>query len=524
MAFYIAQGGSNLYQITTAGTPSVLTLPSGVSIDSTRRMRAASLGNLTVIVNSPNLNLSADRFGTVRVLCPAPPTGVPILTVASGGSLTGTYSAKCTFFIKDDFGNILAESGFSPLSANVSPASQTIAVTNVPTSAQTVSGRRLYRNTSNGAVYYKWVEVDGNIVTAVTDALADASLSLLEAPTDLGTPPKLSQIVEWRNRLWGVEDGNNIDALRYSGNGRIYAWAPTQSIPIPPPQRDQYGITGLIRRRDELGIGKRTAIHKITGTGPSNFTRYTVVEGIGVLATDSITVIRDVGYFLGLPFGIYTWDSSGVKSISDDKVMNWFQTDTYFNRSRFQYAVGCYDPVLNGYVCFLSAAGSTDLDRWIFYSIDTQTWWGPHRTTAFTTNGGAEIRDANDVPIMAWFGTDGRLYKAQSTYTDGASTAISTDVTTGFMSADSPDIFKQWLQPSIVTGIEAGGTLTITPKVGGLDAIAGSAISHDLTLGRERLRRLGPGRFLQLQLTQATNTRGFRLYGIEIPFFELGRR
>ena len=88
----------------------------------------------------------------------------------------------------------------------------------------------------------------------------------------------------------------------------------------------------------------------------------------------------------------------------------------------------------------------------------------------------------------------------------------------------TPDIQKYFGQLALISKIQSAGTLTITPYVGGLDASAGTAISADMTLGRERLRRLGTGRFVQLNLTNSTAAQDQELYGYELEFSELGRR
>jgi len=69
----------------------------------------------------------------------------------------------------------------------------------------------------------------------------------------------------------------------------------------------------------------------------------------------------------------------------------------------------------------------------------------------------------------------------------------------------TPDIEKLWLDPSVLTKIEAAGTLSVIPKVGRFDAAAQSTISVDLTRGRQRVRRLGKGALLQLEFYNAEN-------------------
>lgn len=510
--------------MTTSGALTSLTLPTGVTLDSSRVMRGAVLGGMVVLVNSPSQPIVVDPLNNVFVLCPQQPAVAPVLGTASGGTLSGTFQVKYTFVVKDQFKNIIAETDFSPASASQAVSSQYLTVSSVQTSHQTVSARKFYRTTTGpGTTYFPWFELDGNTITSGQDDLSDAGLQLVAAPTDLGMPPNFELIVAWKDRLWG-KASNQGDLLYQSGVGKIYAWPLSRTIPIPPANFDSRGITGFLPRRDELGVGKTTSLHKITGTNESNFTRVTQSEHIGVWAPDSCVVVRDIGYFLGNPYGIYTWGPSGVKCISNPKVRAWFTTDTYFNRSRFDQAVGWFDPLMDSYNLLLSAAGSTTLDRWISYHIETDTWWGPHKTGAFTPTYGATVRDSNEIEIPVICASDGKIYKPQTTLTDGTSTAIDFDVTTNPISGDSPDIEKYWAEPSIVSKVISSGTLTITPTVGGLNASAGTAISHNLALGRQRLPRLGQGRFLTLRLQQNTNTTETVVYGLEIPFHELGRR
>ena len=237
-----------------------------------------------------------------------------------------------------------------------------------------------------------------------------------------------------------------------------------------------------------------------------------------------VVVIRDVGYFLGED-GVYIAGPNGVENISRDTVHSWFATDTYFNRSRFPYAFAHWNPKYDTYELHLAGVGDSTETRWVSYDIKRQKWLGPHKTGALTPTSAALMIDSNDLQTPVMGGSDGIIYTMnRAAYTDGTATAIDFDVYSKFHSADTPDILKQWLQPSIITKVQASGTLTVTPYVGGLDAGAGAAISHDLTKGREKLRRLGPGRFARFRLRQATNAVGVAVYGYELESFELGRR
>ena len=525
MPFYIVQGGDTLKKMTTAGTLSSLLLPDTVTVNSAKRLRGAALGNTVVLVNSPSENLSVDTYDTVRPLALRPPGTKVTVGTAAGGTLTGDYTVKETYILRNPNGEIVAESDFGPVSSEVSPSSQYVTV--VPTiSLQDVRGslaRKLYRTTTGGSVYFPWFEADGNAALTFRDDLSDAGLSLIAAPTDLGMPPKFSNIVEWKERLWGVPE-NDFDTLWQSAAGKGYAWPLSRTIVIPPKRDDDVGITGFIRRKDELGVGRRSKLFKIVGTSNTNFSRQTVTEQVGLWATDSSVTIHDIGYFLGNPLGVYTWGPGGVTNITDEKVKAWFATDTYFNRSEFDQAVGFYDPLQHAYVLLLAGAGGTTLNRWIQYNISTGTWWGPHKTGEFTPTGGTTIDNASGVRVPCMFASNGLLYVPQTTKTDGSSAAIDYELITNWLSGGTPDIFKTWLDPSVVTKIQASGTLSVTPRVGKLSASEGTTRSHDMTLGHQRLSIMGDGEFLQLRLQQATNAVDVVLYGVDVPFYENGRR
>ncbi len=486
------------------------------------------LGRNTFVVNSPSKPLwieSANR--TVRSMHITPPNIAPVLTATGTGSLSGVYLVTTTYKVKDPITkNTLYESDFGPTSAaSASLSSQLLKANGVPISpGGAVNARGLYRTTAGGGTFYPWIDIDDNATDSTTDGLVDSSLSLVAAETDLGTAPDYLELIQpWKNRLWG-KGTVEPESLRWSSNGKFYAWPADNSIPIPPQGKDLTGITAIVPRRDELVVSRLDSMHKITGTEESNFTRSGIAEGFGIVSNESVQIVRDQLIFLGNPPGIYTYGSGGLTPVSDAKVKSWFSTDTYFNRGQFVNAFSRYDPVGHAYYLFLASTGSSTIDRWIEWDITGDTWWGPHKTSEFTPTCGSQLNDSSDVMMPVIGSSNGFLWKDNAgSYVDGAATAIDMDVDTPFWSANTPDIEKVFLEPSIISKIQASGTLTITPKVGSLAASAGTAISHTLTLGRERLRRLGQGRFVQLNLRQSTGV-GCEIYGIELPHFEVGRR
>lgn len=539
MAFSIVVAGDTVYRMDTAGAFTALSLPSNISVDQTRTPRMAVLGRVVVIVNGLTRSVAVYPDSTVRPMQLTPQVAAPNAIAGGSGGLSGTFRVKMTNCLKDiDTGQLLLESDFSQVSADVTVSSKVITVNGIQVCPDNLAGvfRRLYRTTTGpGTAYFKWVDLDGNEQTSLSDDMPDAGLSLFAAPTEVGVAPGMipgtymTLLVEWKGRLWGVGDVE-IDKLRYSGDNIVYGWPASYGINVNPVGADAYGITGLIRRRDELGICRRQIIWKVQGTGPSNFSLVKVVEGKGCFAPDSISVIRDVGYFLGED-GVYTWGPDGVKSISDEKVKGWFCTDTYFNRSRFPQAFGHYNAKYHCYELALSAAGSSVNDRWVSYDIERQEWLGPHRTTAFTPTYATQFIDANDLTVPIMGSSDGYIYKQnQATFNDNGD-AITLNLIGKAHSCDAPDITKIFNDLSIVQKAQSGqGNLQIGVALGAYDQAVSKTFSNstipatDLRKSRQRFNNLGPGRNVRLEFTEATLNQGCELHGYEIPFGVLGRR
>jgi hypothetical protein len=535
--FYLVQAGSALQIVKSDGTiASTLALPTGVTVDATRRAKSAVLGSNVIIVNSPSQNLWLDPLTFVlRPMAILPPIGPPNAAAGASTGLTGAYQWKVSYGIKDDAGAIINESPLTPASLTVTLANQDGSLTNIPISPNTyVNCRRIYRTAAGGTIFFRVFDIDDNFTTAILDSVSDASTDRLPEEPTLGNPPgsmsgvRLKLLVTWKNYLWGVGDRFDLlDVLKYSEDNQFYAWGAANFFNIYPVGEDAFGITGFLARRDALGVLKRQLLTKVIGSSPADFEVKTVVDKVGCIAPESCTVIRDVGYWLAED-GVYKWSDDGVECITREKVDAWFTTDTYFNRSKFPDALGAYNPLTNAFELQLAAAGSTDLDRWISFHIDKQEWLGPHKTGAFTPTARALLRsDANALrPVIA--GSDGYLYlQNQTTPSDvaAAANAIDAIVEPKWHHGKAPNVEHFFGALFLLTRIEsAGQQMTITPYTGGLDAAAGVAMTSDLTLGRQRLGIIGTGRLARLQFRQNTVAQRFLLYGYEFPMHELGVR
>lgn len=547
MPFTILQAGTSIQMLDKNYDFVSLTLPTNIQVDSSLPPRFAVFNRYVVMVNSVSRPIIIDPEGNVYVLTPRKPGNLITLAGAAGGTLSGTFRVKATFVIKDIDGNVITESAFGPQSAAATISGQYLLATNVSvspdTSSMLVGGlRRLYRTTTNGSVFFPWIDVDGNTVTSVQDDLSDASLSLVAAPT-LGSPPDLYLIAEFKRRLFGV-GRNDKDTLFHSEASRMYAWPETNSFPIQPVGEDDRGVTALIRRRDELGVARRSAFHKIVPSG-SGFGLLTVTEGSGVESQESVVIIKDVAYYLGHAkgqFGIYKWDSGGVVNISDRAVQSWLNSDTYFDRGEFKNAFARYNPGTNAYELHLKDKETGD-DRWISFDIDRQLFFGPHKTEAFIPRCTGLIVDSTDVTRPAMGGTNGFIYQMnQPTYEDEGF-PIEFDVETMAHHGNAPEIDHYWGELSVLTRQEIApnaGSLIVTPSTGEIGAEVvnglvtgkttvvnlqeGDPMEADLTQSRHRLDRVGIGKVAKFRFYLKDIGKGVRIFGYELPFHELGRR
>ncbi len=536
--FYLIQAGSRLYRMALDGVATELSLPAGTRIEATRDPLMAVLGRHILIGQSPNRVLWFDSEGDLRPGAIAPPASPPRLASGGAGVLIGKYRVKQTFLVKDRYKRVIYESDFGPAS-DQSPelTNNSLALSGGAISTDAaVNASRFYRTTTNGSTFFQWYDLDSNVQTGFTDNVSDEGLSALAAPTDLGLMPgsfppyQVRHLVEWKERLWANSSGG-IDKVNYSAARKFYGWPATQEFVVPPEGADLIGVTGFIRRRDELGICRQDKLWKIVGNAPSNFFRILVADGIGCVAPLSIRVIRDVGHFLGGD-GVYEWGPEGVRSLSDDpknpQVKPWFTTDDYFNRARFAYARARYNRRFHLYELLLSAAGSSDLDRWVAYDLTSGIWLGPHRTAAFTPTCAGELLDSNGLTIPVFGASNGTIYRqTPGTYDDDTS-AVDFDVRLRH-TCNTPDIEKVILEPTVHTRIEAAGTLQVIPSLGTENAAEQAAMSRDLTRDRQRLRRISTqtnptGRMLTLRFRLNTVGRRVQVRGYEIPYFEEGRR
>lgn len=521
--------------INEAGVPTLLTLPAGVTLRADVPPRWVMFNNFLVLVNTPSQPLIIDSTGKVRLLSPKAPRLAPTLSAVAGGTLTGSYTGvRYTFVTVDANFNIISESDYSPASGTQAVSAQFLKASNLDISPDEISFRRLYRPTSNGVVLFQWVDLNGNVLTSVQDDLADAALSQVGAPI-LGTPPRLTLCAEFRSRLFAVGD-TDVDHCRFTEAGIQYAWPSDNLVVIPQIGTDVVGINALIPRREALGVGRRNILVQITGTGVedadgiADFDAVILSRELGIESHETAKVFRDRAFFLWKD-GVYSWDSDGIKCVSDQGgVRSWFTTNSYFNTAMFTSAFAMVDPNFPKYRLFLCSAGSTTIDRFVDYDINDGTWWGPHKTDLFTPTSAFVLYDANDraIPMI---GGSATVYQEQATRTDGTSTPVAMDVIGKQHFDNDPDIDKYFGELSVFQKAFPTGTIQVTSRVGDLQSTTPvrpvRTIVQDCAqaLPRTRLGRLGSGKHAQLEIANSEVGQDVELFGYEIdPVNPVGKR
>ncbi len=248
-------------------------------------------------------------------------------------------------------------------------------------------------------------------------------------------------------------------------------------------------------------------------------------EGVGSVSQEAAKVYNDIGYFLSHD-GVYKWDSEGITCVTNGLVRTWFTTDTYFNRSMFWRATAEIDSVAKKYYLFLASRGSDVLDRWVEMDLLTGSWYGPHKTDAFTPSCTLLVAGRNQKPYYMVGSREGYISQPQEARNDWGLFPIDFQVTMRGEEMEDPEQVKYFGELSVHVEPQDSGTLTITPALGDVDeTTATAAMTADLTQARTRVGRVGSGNSMVLDFTNSELDVDVALYGYEVdPVNPVGRR
>lgn len=211
-------------------------------------MAVAQLKNLLCICAGRPAKITDISAGSVTRLGGSAPTTASVATGAAG-VLSGTYRYIITF--KDETTGW--ESSPSDASAEVSPSSEQVDLSSIPTTADRdgVSHVYIYRTIDTNEAPFRYVNKVTLGTSTFTDNVADASLGEA-APdsSDHDPPPTESYVVAaYKNRLWiasdnelhysQADDGTGVP-LEYFSPNRVIRVANKITASMPNPKGGMY--------------------------------------------------------------------------------------------------------------------------------------------------------------------------------------------------------------------------------------------------------------------------------------------
>lgn len=476
-SYGLIQANGILHHVLPDGTSMQLPLPAGVTVSTLVPVRGVVFNKRLILTNGVSKNVQVDINLIPRLLQPRAPNVALTAASGGGGDLTGDYIWKYTFAIMEG-DNVIAESALSDPSNTLTLAANQASLTGIAVSVDAgVNARRIYRTTSGGgSAYFLVTTIMDNTTTSYTDNSTDEATSSFPAEPSLGVAfgtteqTRLTRLAVWKDRIWAVPD-IQPDRVYFSGNRVQYGWNEDYYFVAGAEGTDRFGVTAIVARKNELFIGKRRTLHKITGDTVDRFGLTDIPGGIGVWAPESVVLVRDVVFFLAED-GVYRWDGN-LTNLSKPRVHPWFTDAGTFNLARLHEAVAHYNQKLDTYELYVPVDGSDELDRWCSFDLGTGQWLGPHLTNKYVPVV-AGVLDGTDSRQRAAVGAaDGGVWlKNASDFNDG-DTAIPMVARTSPLSDGDPNDFKYWGELETHHKALADGTLTVGSRVGDLEALTG---------------------------------------------------
>lgn len=244
----------------------------------------AVLNNLIFVVNGQDRKkydgTSWTNFGI------AAPGTAPTLAAGAAGTPNGTYQCRVTFFNSSTG----TESSAGPTSANQAVASQILAVSAIPTSADTqVTSRKIYiRNTVTQTNFYLAGTISDNVTTTFNFNAADSTLITLGPDTaENDRPPSgIKYLASHRGRVFAADD----TTLYYSKPNKPENFDPDFAEPIFPS--DGQKITGIHAAHDILLIFKTNALYGLFGDSPNDWVVRLIDPDVGCTSFRSIRSVE----------------------------------------------------------------------------------------------------------------------------------------------------------------------------------------------------------------------------------------
>lgn len=370
-----AKFGTGLYRYNdSTGAETAITFPSGITLTSANFIDWTVTNNTLLVVDdsgfikkyrgSTNANYTT---GTISV------TNGSATVTGSGTSWNTSTNAEVGEYIK------LPDGKWYKITAIGSDTSLTIEVSY---QGSTLSGQSY--------TISPWGEVQGKLGSST-------------APGSLVRPtPKY--IENHINRIWTL-DGNTLrfSALDTSVTEEHFNdWDTANNAgAIIIPSGDGDTGTGLYSLSNSLYVFQRNAIWRLYGNSPANFELRNVSNEVGLLDKRTLVEWNDVLIFLS-DYGIYIFDGSNLKNISEDKVSTLI--DSWANKT--SPVATLWD---NNYLIAYTPSSATYNSEALVLNIKDQTWtkFTQIYASSFSTWGGG----TDDNRIIIGSSNQGSLYR-----------------------------------------------------------------------------------------------------------------
>ncbi len=344
-------------------------------------LTAGYMGNYTTLAdfairfdgtNQP-LKYDGSNMLTLKI---AKPTTAPSAAVGSSGNLTGDYMYKVTFVSKAG-----AETNPGPSTSIVSPSSQQVDLSAIPTGSAEVVSRKIYRTTAGGTAFYYLDTIPDNTTTTYTDNIADTSLGTTLAPTDHDDPPvgKFAEVYKEYLFVAGVSGEPTKVYFSHQSQPEIFKTSATTGYYLQIGLNDGQEIIGVRTLRNILYIFKESSTWPVSGITPDDMmtTSQPISNSYGLYHRSIATVTLNSGDVLvGLTkHGLYAFDGYTYRNIGyqPDVGINITGLINSLDPNKLDQAYGFNDLKNNRYILSVTEAGQSYNNKQIVWDYRLNT-------------------------------------------------------------------------------------------------------------------------------------------------------
>lgn len=374
-----------------------------------------TLANLAIACNGVDPPIKYNGT-TAYTLAIDPPSSGPSAVTGAAGVLTGSYKYKVSFVSESG-----SETNPGAASASVSPSSELVDLSSIPTGTGEVISRKIYRTEAGGSIFYYLDTLPDNTATTYEDNTADVNLGTDIAPTAYTSPPAEGNFpIVYKEYLFMVDPNFPTRIyFSYQSTPEIFDTTEGTGYYLIVGLNDGENIIGIRPLRGALYVFKEYSVWPVLGDTPDGLrvTPQALSSVIGLYHRSMDYVDMGRGDVLvGLSKnGLYAFDGYAYKNIG-------FQPDVNINitaflntldKNQYNWAYGFNDVIRNQYRCSVRRAGYSYNDREIVWDYNL------NRITIFDIKSNATIR-WNNATLFCSSQSDGKVHSIGGFNDDGS--------------------------------------------------------------------------------------------------------